>query len=229
MRSSSKHRESIRVLVADATLLTGHLIATTLRRDRALIVTETSDHSVLTAATTVAPHVVIIGERRHDVHGRGFEILEELRRVVPNTRVIVLLECRERNLVVEAFHSGARGVFCREDSLKMLTRCVRKVHEGQIWVRGPELEWLIETLAEAPATRLVDTQGTALLSKREQDVVRCLAGGLTNQEIAAELKVSQNTIKNYLFRIFNKLGVSSRVEVVIYAASQRAAAVSDEG
>jgi DNA-binding NarL/FixJ family response regulator len=96
-------------------------------------------------------------------------------------------------------------------------------------VRDRELEWLIETLAEAPATRLVDTQGTTLLSKREQDVVRCLAVGLTNQEIASELKLSHNTIKNYLFRIFNKLGVSSRVEVVLYAASQRAAATSDEG
>jgi DNA-binding CsgD family transcriptional regulator len=62
-----------------------------------------------------------------------------------------------------------------------------------------------------------------LLSKREQDVTRCLAAGLTNREIAQELKISQNTVKNYLFRIFNKLGVSSRVEVVIYAAGQRRA------
>ena len=228
MHSSSNDRETIRVLVADTTLLTGRLIAATLKRDRALTVTETGGGSVLTTATTLTPHVLIIGEQQHDAHERGFEILKELRLVVPNTRIIVLLDCRDRNLVVEAFHSGARGVFCRNDSVKMLTRCVRKVHEGQIWVRGPELEWLMETLAEAPATRLVDTQGATLLSKREQDVVRCLAAGFTNHEIATELKLSENTIKNYLFRIFNKLGVSNRVEVVGYAASQRAAAVPDE-
>jgi len=227
MHSSSNDRENIRVLVADTALLTGRLIAAILRRDRALAVTETGAGSVLTTATTLTPHVVIIGEQRQDAHD-GFEILKELRLAVPNTRIIVLLDCRDRNLVVEAFRSGARGVFCRNDSLKLLTRCVRKVHEGQIWVRGPELECLLETLAEAPATRLVDIQGATLLSKREQDVVRFLAEGFTNQEIATELKLSHNTIKNYMFRIFNKLGVSNRVEVVAYAASQRAAAVPDE-
>ena len=75
-------------------------------------------------------------------------------------------------------------------------------------------------MAEAPATRLVDTRGTELLSKREQDVVRWLAEGHTNNEIAGELQISENTVKNYLFRIFDKLGVSCRVEVVLYAPNQ---------
>ena len=105
----------------------------------------------------------------------------------------------------------------------MLTRCVYRVHEGQLWISGLQLEYVLETLDAAPATRLVNAQGTVLLSKREQDVTRCLSAGLTNREIAVELKISQNTVKNYLFRIFNKLGVSSRIEVVLYAASQRRA------
>jgi len=67
-----------------------------------------------------------------------------------------------------------------------------------------------------------------LLSKREQDVVRWLAEGHTNSEIALKMKISDNTVKNYLFRIFNKLGVSSRVEVVLYAANQRADGPSNE-
>jgi DNA-binding NarL/FixJ family response regulator len=67
---------------------------------------------------------------------------------------------------------------------------------------------------------LVSAQGARLLSDREQDVVRCLNKGLTNIQIANELKLTENTIKNYLFRIYNKLGVSSRVEVLIYAADQ---------
>jgi DNA-binding NarL/FixJ family response regulator len=81
---------------------------------------------------------------------------------------------------------------------------------------------MLETLAEAPATHLVDTRGIALLSNREQDVVRWLVEGFTNREIGRQLKISENTVKNYLFRIFDKLGVSSRTEVAIYAASQRA-------
>jgi DNA-binding NarL/FixJ family response regulator len=103
----------------------------------------------------------------------------------------------------------------------MLSKCVHKVYDGQLWVSSTHLEFLLEALSDAPATRLVDTQGTALLSNREEDVVRWLAEGLTNGEIAGKLKLSTNTVSNYLFRIFNKLGVSSRVEVVLYAARQK--------
>jgi DNA-binding NarL/FixJ family response regulator len=104
----------------------------------------------------------------------------------------------------------------------MLTRCVHKVHDGQLWISSAQLEFLLKALAQAPATQIVDTRGMNLLSKREQDVVRWLAEGNTNGEIARELKLSENTVKNYLFKIFNKLGVSSRMEVLIYAASQKA-------
>jgi DNA-binding NarL/FixJ family response regulator len=213
---------NVRVLVADSTPLTGQLIADALRRDRGLTVTNAEANSVIVTATTLKPDVAIISEQLQGKPGKGFEILRELRVTVPGTRTVMLLDAGERNLVVEAFRSGARGVFCRRDPLKMLIRCVYKVHQGQLWVSGTQLEFLLRTLAQAPAIRLVDTKGTELLSKREQDVVRWLAEGHTNSEIALKMKISENTVKNYLFRIFNKLGVSSRVEVVLYAANQRA-------
>ena len=147
--------------------------------------------------------------------------LVKLRAVVATSRVIMLLDTPDRDLVVEAFRRGARGVFCRSDALAMLSRCIHRVHEGQLWISSSQIEYLLGTLEEAPVTRLVNAQGTVLLSNREQDVTRYLAAGLTNREIARELKISPNTVKNYLFRIFNKLGVSSRVEVVIYGVSQR--------
>jgi DNA-binding NarL/FixJ family response regulator len=83
----------------------------------------------------------------------------------------------------------------------------------------------MQALAEAPATNPIGIQGEVLLSKRESEVVRWLAEGLGNREIAKELHISEHTVKNYLFRIFNKLGVSSRVEVVLYATSQRVLSV----
>ena len=67
--------------------------------------------------------------------------------------------------------------------------------------------------------RVVDTRGAALLSRREVEVVRCVAEGLSNREIAQRLGLTEHTVKNYLFRIFDKLGVSKRVEVVLYAYS----------
>jgi DNA-binding NarL/FixJ family response regulator len=222
--SSTKENRSVRVLVADSTPLTGRLIAEVLGRDRRLAVIDASGSSVLPAVAPLTPDVAIISETLAGVRDKGFEILKELRAAVPQTRTVMLLDSGERKLVVEAFRSGARGVFCRNDPLKMLARCVHKVHDGQLWVKGPELEFLLETLATAPATQLMDRQGAMLLSNREQDVVRWLAEGRTNRQIARELKLSENTVKNYLFRIFNKLGMSSRVEVVRYAASQRASA-----
>ena len=221
---SLTRKGSVRVLVADSTPLTGRLIADVLRRDRRFAIIDASGSSVLPTAASLKPDVAIISETLEGARGRGFEILIKLRAAVPKTRTVMLLDSAERNLVVEAFRSGARGVFCRNDALKMLARCVHKVHEGQLWVNGPQLEFLLETLATAPATRLVDRQGARLLSNREQEVVRWLAGGHTNSEIARELKLSENTIKNHLSRIFKKLGMSSRVEVVTYAASQRASA-----
>ncbi len=219
--SSLKHEiESIRVMVADSTALTSRLIADALKKDRALSITNGELSSVIATATTFKPDVSIISEQLEGKPGKGFEVLRQLRATLSAVRVVMLLDSAERDLVIEAFRSGARGVFCRRDPLKMLARCVHKVHEGQLWVSGDQLELLLQALAEAPATRLVDTRGTELLSKREQDVVRWLAEGHTNNEIAGELQISENTVKNYLFRIFDKLGVSSRVEVVLYAANQ---------
>jgi two-component system nitrate/nitrite response regulator NarL len=219
---------SIRVLVADSTPLTGQLIADALRKDRGLTVTNAEANSVIFVATTLKPDVAIVSEQLQGKPGKGFEVLRELRVAVPRARTVMLFDTGNRDLVVEAFRSGARGVFCRQETLKMLTRCVHKVHEGQLWVSGPQLEFLRETLAQAPATRLIDTEGIELLSKREQDVIRWLAEGHTNREIARKMNISDNTVKNYLFRIFDKLGVSSRVEVVIYATNQGAGGQSME-
>jgi two-component system nitrate/nitrite response regulator NarL len=219
--NSETNDKSISVLVADSTPLTAHLIADALRRDRGLTVSDASGSSVLAEARALRPDITILSENLEGTQGRGLAVLKQLRASVPNTRTIVLLDCSDRDSVVEAFRSGARGVFSRNDSLKMLGKCVRRVYEGQLWVSSSQFQFVLEALSDAPTTHLVDTKGVNLLSKREEDVVRWLAEGLTNSEIARELEISENTVKNYLFRIFNKLGVSSRVEVVIYASSQR--------
>jgi len=84
---------------------------------------------------------------------------------------------------------------------------------------------VLEALAQPPLTGCLNING-GLLSARETDVVRCVAEGLTNREVAQRLKLTEHTVKNYLFRIFDKLGVSSRVEVVLYAFRNGSAAAS---
>ncbi len=83
---------------------------------------------------------------------------------------------------------------------------------------------VLEALASTPKIRAVDGKGMDLLSKREVEVVRCLAEGLTNREIAERIGLSQHTIKNYLFRIFDKLGVSNRIELLFMTLSPSTAA-----
>jgi DNA-binding NarL/FixJ family response regulator len=131
----------------------------------------------------------------------------------------MLIDASEHKQVVEAFRAGARGVFCRSESLTSLAKCIQCVSEGQIWANSRELRYLLEALGEAMPLRVIDARGTALLSRRELEVVRCVAEGLSNREIAHRLGLTEHTVKNYLFRIFDKLGVSKRVEVVLYAYS----------
>jgi two-component system nitrate/nitrite response regulator NarL len=214
--------KSISVLVVDSSPLTGRLLADALKEDRSLAINTSEASTVMLKATSLKPDVMIISEQLQGERGKGFEVLRELRVRVPNSRTVMLLDSAEHGLVVEAFRNGARGVFCRSDSVKMLSRCVHKVHDRQLWISSGQIEFLLKALAQAPAIRIVDTRGVTLLSRREQDVVRWLAEANTNREIARKLNLTENTVKNYLFRIFNKLGVSSRVEVIIYAASQMA-------
>jgi DNA-binding NarL/FixJ family response regulator len=130
------------------------------------------------------------------------------------------LHSSKRELVVDAFRAGARGIFSRQGSIEMLMKAVRCVHEGQIWANSWEMGLAVEALANSRKVRPVNGNGLSQLSPREMQVVQCLAEGLTNREIAERLQLSQHTIKNYLFRVFDKLGVSSRVELLFMTLSQ---------
>jgi DNA-binding NarL/FixJ family response regulator len=102
---------------------------------------------------------------------------------------------------------------------------VEQIHAGQIWANSSEIGEVVEAFRQLAPIRIVNTDGLRLLTKREEDVVRLVAEGLQNREIATELKLSDHTVKNYLFHIFDKLGVSSRVELVLYAASSSKSAL----
>jgi DNA-binding CsgD family transcriptional regulator len=96
----------------------------------------------------------------------------------------------------------------------------RCVHQGQIWAESADVAFVIEALASAPRMRLPAADGLNLLSKRECEVVQCLVQGLTNREIAERMGLSPHTVKNYLFRVFDKLGVSNRTELLFMTLSQ---------
>lgn len=216
---------SIRVLVADSTRIHTQLLADALKRDRCLQVIAAASNSqgLIALADQYNIDIIVISSSLDDTPERGFEVLRELRAANNDIRAIVLLDSAKREPVLEAFRAGARGIFSRNESVETLCRCVRSVYEGQIWASSGQMGYAIEALASAPTVRAVDAKGSALLSKRESEVVQFLAQGLTNREIAERLGLSQHTIKNYLFRIFDKLGVSSRIELLFLTLSQASA------
>jgi two-component system nitrate/nitrite response regulator NarL len=215
-------QQNIRVLVVDNTRIHEQLLADALKRDSSLEVVGSVSHSgdLIDLVHSEKIDVAVIGCNLDEQPLHGIEVLRQLKSTWGGIRAIILLDSSKRDVVIEAFRAGARGLFTRHESLEMLSKCVRRVHEGQIWANTEQMGFAIEALAAAPTVRAVGANGIDLLSKRELEVVRCLAEGMTNREIATRLGLSQHTIKNYLFRVFDKLGVSSRLELLSLTLTQ---------
>lgn len=216
---------SVRVLVADDTRLHTQLLADALRRDEQLEVLSSDSEEITARGDLRSIDVLLLSSELNGPAG-GFAVLRELHASHPHARAVILLDSSKPELILEAFRAGARGVLSRQDSIETLSKCVRKVHQGQVWANSQQMELVVEALASSHSPSTVNAQGVEQLSRREMEVVSKVAQGLTNREIAKHLKLSEHTVKNYLFRIYDKLGVSSRVELLFLTLSRSAPAES---
>jgi len=206
----------VSIVVADGTRIHTQLLADALRNDRGLQVAAAASNSeeLLAAITRVPIDVVVIAHNLDDQPGHGTQVLREMRALRPQIKGVILLDSSKPQDVLECFRAGARGIFSKQERLESLCKCIRSVHEGQIWARSVDLDHALEALASLPLVRATNHKGIELLSTRERQVIQHLASGMTNREIAQTLSLSPHTVKNYLFRIFDKLGVSSRTELL---------------
>jgi DNA-binding NarL/FixJ family response regulator len=221
---SGPSREKVGVLIADATRMGCELLSDALKRSRYpfhIIDTVTTSEDVRRVLKAQEPHVLLISANLLDGALKGLEVLREVHASRSKTHTVVLVDANEDALVISAFREGARGVFSRGESVKELPRCIHQVHSGQIWASNNNLQLILETLAQSAPPRLVDAQGMKLLTKREEEVASLVAEGLSNREISQKLALSEHTVKNYLFRIFEKLGLSNRVELILYVLDRR--------
>ena len=223
MQSAQRYpQRPIQVLVGDNSRIHTNLLAEALRRDHRLLIlgAASSSQEFFQSAALQTPDVVIISAHFDDDPFGGMAILREFHEAHPTIPAVVLLDSPRREVVLDAFRAGARGIFNKDESLRMLRKCVRVVHDGQVWAISSEITFALEALSSMPTSRCTNVGGLNLLSPRELQIVNYLAEGSTNREIAERLRLSRHTVKNYLLKIFDKLGVSNRVELVFLKLSQ---------
>ncbi len=225
MEKAQQARSSaLSVFIAEANQMNCQLVERALRdrRNRLTIIgSAVSSEHALALVVEGKPDVVVLSARLKEGPLEGYRVLRQLRALQSHTRAIMLLDSRERDFVIDAFRCGARGVIFRDEPFETLGKCIHAVHNGQVWANSQNLSYLLDALAQALPMRLQDARGIYLLSKREEDVVRLVAQGLMNREISVQLGLSEHTVRNYLFRVFDKLGVSTRVELVLYYLQER--------
>jgi len=210
----------IEVLIGEPSHLSCELMATALERCRrrvSVVACATDSAQVLKSYAEKKPDVCIVSTHLKDGASGGIRVTRELLASHQGARVMLLIDSPDRDAVLEAFRSGALGVFSRDGSFDKLCLGIQKVHEGQIWASNQQLRYLVESISEKAPAPISDAKGTALLTKREHSLVDLVAQGLTNRDISRELRLSEHTVRNYLFRIFNKLGTSNRLELALYA------------
>jgi two-component system nitrate/nitrite response regulator NarL len=179
-----------------------------------------SSAEILELIRTSRPHVSIISDALEDGPLAGIRLLPEIRKANVETRILMAMGSLNRETVIEAFRSGADGVFSRTSPFETLCKSVDALAQGQIWANATELRYVLDEFTRAPKQRKVDPLVENRMTKREADVVRLAVEGLSNREIAGQLGLTEHTVKNYLFRVFDKLGVSNRVELVLSCLRQ---------
>ena len=179
-----------------------------------------STDEVLTALRQKRPQVAVISSDLQDGPLSGLRILSEIRRTLPGTKILVIMASPNKEVVIDAFRLGAVGVFNRSCPFDLLCKSIEVVSRGQVWASAEELHYVLKAFVKSPKPPKLDPAVESRVTVREAAVVRLAIEGLSNREIAQQLTLTEHTVKNYLFRVFDKLGVSNRVELVLSCLHQ---------
>jgi two-component system nitrate/nitrite response regulator NarL len=142
-------------------------------------------------------------------------VIPDLLRIAPDVKLIVQAVAADENHTVELYRRGVRGIISRSISPDLLVRCVRRIASGETWIDNQSVNWVIEAY-RAQAAALVSPRNQPRLSPKEMAIITCITQGKRNKEIAFQLGTTEQVIKNYLRKIYDKLGVSDRLELALY-------------
>src|SRR5580693_1965761 len=143
------------------------------------------------------------------------DAIPELVRQAPEAKLIVQVSEADESNTVELYRRGVRGIIPRSISPDLLVKCVRKIAQGETWIDNQSVNWVIEAY-RSQATALTSPKTQPRLSPKEMAIITCITQGKRNKEIAYQLGTTEQVIKNYLRKIYDKLGVSDRLELALY-------------
>jgi DNA-binding NarL/FixJ family response regulator len=153
--------------------------------------------------------------------------IPDLLRATPNVKLIVQAIATDESQTVELYRRGVRGIISRAISPDLLVRCVRRIAAGETWIDNKSVTWVIEAY-RAQSSALVSPRSQPRLSPKEMAIITCITQGKRNKEIAFQLGTTEQVIKNYLRKIYDKLGVSDRLELALYCLHNKIIQVDAE-
>src|SRR5579862_1863149 len=147
--------------------------------------------------------------------GGSTNAIPDILRVAADVKLIIQAVAADEAHTVELYRKGVRGIISRSISPDLLVRCVRRIAAGETWIDNQSVTWVIEAY-RAQAAALVSPKSQPRLSPKEMAIITCITQGKRNKEIAFQLGTTEQVIKNYLRKIYDKLGVSDRLELALY-------------
>jgi two-component system nitrate/nitrite response regulator NarL len=184
-----------------------------------------SPNETVAMCSSVTPHVLLLDVAMRGAE--GFSLLERVRNLQLDTRIVMLTTAMPRNEVVRALQLGARGIVLKDAPAELLFKSIRRVRSGEFWVGRDMVGDLVHALAAAekamtPKPILTAPRAFALTA-RELEIVCAVASGYTNRQMAEKFSIAEDTIKHHLTSIFDKTGVSNRLELALFAIHHRLA------
>ena len=182
------------------------------------VVGEAADgREVLQVVQDVEPDVVILDLRMPNLD--GLSALQAMQQSNRKARVIVLTASEDKNEFVQAMKLGCSGIVLKQTAPELIVKSIRKVHAGEIWLDSHTTAAVMRQFAQ-PGEMMGGpgkNRERSPLSQREREIVGLVAQGYKNKEMAEKMFISEQTVKNHLHNIFDKLGVSDRLELALYA------------
>ncbi len=215
-----EHQKPIRIIVADSEAIfrVGMGKIFSFEKDLEVVAQTETLAETLNAVSTIPSDVILFEAGLSPTPADA--IGEVIRRALPGARVIMVVQRMQEEETVEYLRRGVRGILTRSISPDLLIRCVRKVHMGETWLDNQGVNWIIDAY-RAQAVHSGTGKGGTRLSEKEMLIISGVTQGLKNKDIALEVGTTEQVVKNYLRKIYDKLGVSDRLELALYSMHRR--------